>query len=351
MTNTILRSRFDVAKVKPRARYDLWQDSIGCVFEVDVEKTRREDDTFNAVIDAFRFDEFMVAKTTTVQQNWWRTPFDIARDGMDHYMIQFFLKGGMQWQTRRTSGDVGLGDLIVFDMAEEMQSVTDDFCHISLIIPRAALAPRLDNPDGQHMRHLKWNTPIAAMLSDYMMLLGRNLPNLGYEQLKPLIPSILSMVAVCLNDDPSGSKGQSYYNQWYLKRRIKSFILQNLGDSGLGAHGICDAMNLSRSNLYRMFEDEGGVKTFIRENRLKRSLRQIVAGEKCSVSLIAEQHGFASPSDFSRVFRNCYGMSPREVRKQYGLCAKSYDASFVEANICRDYEGWIRNLADGERST
>ncbi|MBS8273578.1 helix-turn-helix domain-containing protein [Thalassospira tepidiphila] len=348
MTKTILRSRFDVAKAQPTARYDLWQDSIGCVFDVDVDKTRREDGVFNAVIDAFRFDEFMVAKTTTVQQNWWRTPFNIARDGMDHYMIQFFLKGGMQWQTRRTSGDVGLGDLIVFDMAEEMQSITDDFCHISLIIPRAALAPRLDNPDGQHMRHLKWNTPIAAMLSDYMMLLGRNLPNLGYEQLKPLIPSILSMVAVCLNDDPSGSKSQSYYDQWYLKRRIKSFILQNLGDSRLGAQGICDAMNLSRSNLYRMFEDEGGVKTFIRENRLKRSLRQIVADEKCSVSVIAEQHGFASPSDFSRAFRNSYGLSPREARNQYGLTSQDFGGSIAEANICRDYEGWIQNLALSE---
>lgn len=349
MTNTILRSRFDVAQVAPRARYDLWQDSIGCVFDVAVNESQREDGVFNAVIDAFRFDEFMVAKTTTVQQNWWRTPFNIARDGMDHYMIQFFLKGSMQWQTPRSSGEVGLGDLIVFDMAQEMQSITDDFCHISLIIPRAALAPRLDDPDGQHMRHLKWNSPIAAMLSDYLMLLGRNLPNLSYDQLKPLIPSILSMVAVCLNDDAAGTKGQSYYDQWYLKRRIKSFILNKLGDSRLGSHSICDAMDLSRSNLYRMFEEEGGVKTFIRENRLKRSLRQIVAGERCSVSAVAEQNGFASSSDFSRVFRNCYGMSPREVRKQYGLGVQGCDASFVETNICRDYEGWIQNLALSER--
>ena len=343
MDNTILRSCFDVKDVEESMRYEVWADSISCIFDIDTDRELRNSDAFSAVIDAFRFDDFMVANTTTVETDWWRTPFHVARDGMDHYMIQLFLRGGMRWQTQRGSGQVKTGDLIVFDMAEEMQSHTSDFNHISLILPRARLAPLLKNPDGQHMRCLRKGTPIADLLSDYMILLDRNLPGLNYNQLRPLLPSVLSMVAVCLNDADDPDQSMTLLRHWRMKHQIKTLIGTSLGDQKLNPNMICDELDVSRSNLYRLFEEEGGVKNFIRQLRLKRSLRMLLTDPKAMVSQIADECGFSSPSDYCRVFRHQYGLSPRDARRNSTPSSKWHLGPAIELD--REYENWLHSLA------
>lgn len=341
MDNTILRSRFDVKDIEETMRYEVWADSISCVFDVNTERELRQSEAFTAVIDAYRFDNFMLANTTTVETDWWRTPFHVARDGMDHYMIQLFLRGGMRWQTGRGSGEVNTGDLIIFDMAEDMQSHTSDFNHISLILPRARLAPLLKNPDGQHMRCLRKGTPIADILSDYMQLLDRNLPSLNYNQLRPLLPSVLSMVAVCLNDADDPDQSMTLLRHWRMKHQIKNMIVTNLCDQSLTPTKICDELNVSRSNLYRLFEDEGGVKNFIRHRRLKHSLRLLMSDTKVMVADIASELGFNSPSDFSRVFRSHYGLSPREARRDIAT-SPHWEK---DLKLDRKYETWLHGLA------
>lgn len=347
MENTILRSRFDVQDIDENMRYEVWADSISCIFDVDTEKELRQSDAFVAAIEAFRFDDFMLANTTTVETDWWRTPFHVARDGLDHYMIQLFLRGGMRWQSQRGSGEVNTGDLIVFDMAEEMQSHTSDFNHISLILPRARLAPLLKNPDGQHMRCLRKGTPIAELLSDYMILLDRNLPGLNYNQLRPLLPSVLSMVAVCLNDADDPDQSMTLLRHWRVKHQIKNMIAMSLSDQKLSPNRICDELDVSRSNLYRLFEEEGGVKNFIRQQRLKRSLNILMRDSKVMVSQIADECGFSSPSDFCRVFRNQYGVSPRDARRS----TLGTRRSRLTEGLNREYEGWLHGLAGEQQPT
>jgi AraC-like DNA-binding protein len=72
---------------------------------------------------------------------------------------------------------------------------------------------------------------------------------------------------------------------------------------------------MSRSNIYRLFEDTGGVARYIQRERLLEAQAVLSRPETtASISVIAEDLCFADASSFSRVFKREFGCSPSEAR-------------------------------------
>ncbi|OSQ37364.1 hypothetical protein TMES_14160 [Thalassospira mesophila] len=324
-------------------RYDVWRESISCIFNVDTSKDLRDPRRFNAVIKALRVGNLMLAETTTVAQTWQRRPLEIARDGLDHFMIQLFVRGKMSWTTPYGEEAAGPGDLVVFDLAREMQSRTSDFNHLSLIIPRDRLGPMLDHPDYHHMQRLPSSMPLARLLGDYILLLNRNLPSLDNPLATDLLPAVISMVASCLNAmGPPGRVGDGPMGDELAETRIRSFIRENLGDTGLDVNGICDGCGISRSALYRLFREEGGVRHFLREQRLVKAMRELLFFPQHQISMIARINGFSHANDFSRAFRRRFGLTPRDLRASKARYSEKWRAGSGQPN--REYEEWLRQI-------
>ena len=72
---------------------------------------------------------------------------------------------------------------------------------------------------------------------------------------------------------------------------------------------------MSRSQLYRVLESEGGVAHYIQRRRLSESFALLCdASQNLPIGKVAEMLCFADASSFSRAFRQEFGVSPREVR-------------------------------------
>jgi AraC-like DNA-binding protein len=72
---------------------------------------------------------------------------------------------------------------------------------------------------------------------------------------------------------------------------------------------------MSRSNVYRLFEDDGGVARYIQRQRLLEARAVLTdPASKKPISAIADDLCFADVSGFSRTFRREFGHSPGEVR-------------------------------------
>jgi AraC-like DNA-binding protein len=72
---------------------------------------------------------------------------------------------------------------------------------------------------------------------------------------------------------------------------------------------------MSRSQLYRVLESEGGAARYIQRLRLLESFA--ILGDVSNnfpIGKIAEMLCFADASSFSRAFRQEFGTTPREVR-------------------------------------
>lgn len=97
------------------------------------------------------------------------------------------------------------------------------------------------------------------------------------------------------------------------------FIDINISDSGLQASRIAAAVGISERQLSRIFSESGQtIGRYVLNTRLDFAKEALSTPErdKVSVSEIGKRFGFASPSHFSRTFRERFEMTPLQWRKE-----------------------------------
>lgn len=334
---------FTVDDAAPAERFALWRESISCIFDVEADADLRRED-FAATVDAHMFGTVMLAQTSTLRQAWARRATTIARDGMDHYMIQLFLEGGMEAEHRHGTATMKQNGLIVFDLSQEMESRTDSMTNLSLIVSREMLGPLLGAPDEQHMRTLDTREPLVALLAQHMLGLRHMGPRITAAQGVELGPATAALAAACLNGTPRDTPGAQLVLDLAHMTRIKREIERRLDDPELSVETIARLVGASRSKLYAMFEPLGGVGTYVRERRLRRALLALVDERQDHRPIydIALDCGFTSESAFSRSFRRRFGSAPREVRRERAVSER---APSGVAGLDRRYEHWLSHLA------
>lgn len=309
---------FSVSGIPDHERFDYWKEGISSIFSVDATRDVRSE-RFRARVTAHMFDTLFLAETQSRRQEWRRTASMIAGDGMDHYMVQLFFHGGTWMKSDSTGSGLPVGGLIVFDLAQVAHTGTTDFHNLSLVIPRTQLEPLLNAPNDQHMRLLPQSDPLVAMLSNHMQTLLRIAPQTSQHQAQELTPITLGLVAACLNGTANGAPQHAPGIAVTKIVEARQLISQRLADTTLTAESLARQIGVSRSTLYQMFEQYGGVQKFIRQRRMHlvaRSLRD-ARNRHRPISDIALSGGFPNLSAFSRDFRAQYGCSPRDYRREY----------------------------------
>ena len=106
-----------------------------------------------------------------------------------------------------------------------------------------------------------------------------------------------------------------------LFSRIRRSIDHQLGDPSLDAAYLIQEHGISRSALYRFFEPMGGVRAYIRQARLRRIFRDLVDPDHRHerISTIAYRWGYVSETDFSRAFKQAFGITARDMRAAHRL--------------------------------
>lgn len=333
---------FSTAALDGGDAFAFWRDSISCIFEVEADADVRRD-RFHAEIDANMFGPIMLARTQTRAQDWDRTARLMAQDGMDHYMVQLFEHGTMQWEGAGGTVRIPENGLVVFDLAREVRTATTDFANMSLIVPRDMLQDRLRAADDQHMRVLHGGEPMVNLLRDHMLSLKRLAPAMTAQQAVEIAPATASLAAACLNaalgDDPGIREGVGLAQLGRLRR----FIEGHLSDPALSADWIARQAGVSRSKLYALFESYGGVASYVRERRLRRALLALTDrhGHARTIHEVAMAAGYANDTAFSRAFRARYGIAPNDIRQSGAPPATARAGDGID----RRYENWLRHLS------
>ncbi|PSR11420.1 MAG: hypothetical protein DA408_07600 [Bacteroidetes bacterium] len=109
-----------------------------------------------------------------------------------------------------------------------------------------------------------------------------------------------------------------------INNQDKAFLLaviriveERLADEKFGSRELNQALNMSRSNLFRKLKALTGqsATSFIRNRRLEQA-RTLLSITNMNVSEVAYAVGFGSPKYFSRVFHTAFGMAPSMVPKR-----------------------------------
>ena len=138
--------------------------------------------------------------------------------------------------------------------------------------------------------------------------------NVLKARIKNLIANRKLMKIVFGNDAqqvPTVPVAQSAESQFVEK--FRTIIQANLGNSELNVVTISHEMGISRAQLYRKIKSITGISPndIVREARMRRADRLLETTDK-SVSEIAYEVGFSSPSYFTKCYREFFGRTPNK---------------------------------------
>jgi len=101
--------------------------------------------------------------------------------------------------------------------------------------------------------------------------------------------------------------------------KLEKVLEQKLPEPDFGVEALAEAMNMSRMQLHRKLKALTGLSAsaFLRSQRLK-TAAQLLRHSAHNINEIAYMAGFNSPSYFTRIFKDAYGMTPAEYRDSGG---------------------------------
>jgi len=306
----IARSILDTELLSPEEGFRAWRDEVGVLFDVHADPS-----SFGrARMEAAHFGEWLLGHSLLPSQKFDRPRNKIVRDGLEFYLIQFYLKGS----TGSRDGDpdhwTRPGDLYIVDAIESLATGATDSEIVHLVLPRQMLAPLLRTPDGQGGRVIRGDGPLVSLLRQHMTGMCQQVDRMTPAEIGLLLKPTVELAAAAINGAPDPSQRAAV--DAALLASIRRYICSNLADPGLSAETIMGVFRVSRSTLYRLFDTLGGVASAIRDERLKRC-RDMLADPCCGLSAaeIGAKWGFTHPESFSRAFSRLFGISPRAVRQ------------------------------------
>jgi hypothetical protein len=195
---SVARTHFSVNRLAERERFEAWQASIACIFDVRPQRHQAAR-SFEASIQTLRFGELMLARTNTHAQFWRRSPLTIARDGMDHYMVQIYTAGTQLVEWEDGTLQMPRNGLLVYDLSRPMQARSSDLSNLTLFVPRPVLEPLLTDPDSHHMRKLEEGAPFVNLLREHLLSLYAELERGTVSDTFNLAAAAIHLFAACLN--------------------------------------------------------------------------------------------------------------------------------------------------------
>ncbi|ACA15075.1 transcriptional regulator, AraC family [Methylobacterium sp. 4-46] len=295
----------------PRDLARAWCEHIAPAFEVGL---RPEADLSAPIaMQTYHLGDLIVGDVIAPAHVLERGSRMIERQGIDHILIQFYRRGQSTVERRDGSERVTEGQCVVFDLAQPVRIVAEPVDATNLVVPRARLEDQGCQVGGLHGRAFDYDgDPFGRLFHEFLA----NLVACG-DLLHPREAAAGARALVQLCDTfLRGRAGNGPPQNLDARIRVRRFIERQLHDFDLGPAMIAAQLGLSRSTLYRLFGETGGVLAYIRDRRLMRAMRLLVrsdAAQPMRISQLAYAVGFADEKTFRRAFRRRFGFLPSEA--------------------------------------
>jgi len=290
-----------------------WRNSLEPLFDsvplADPRDPPQPPQTRQFHLGQFLFVEARYSRQKFVRDATWAR----RHDDSDHVLIQSFISGRNQADNEGVEYVEEPGGIFAVNLGYLADSICTDAETLTLVLPREWLAEQLPVLLDARGPLFAKDGMAARLFADFMVSLRRNLPHATIDDAPVLSRSLLGLLGSMLtHEDPNAADARSG-----MFMAIQRHVDDNLADPELGITGLCARFRLSRATLFRLFKEHGGVQSYIQRRRLMACFRALNSPRQLDRPIYdtALDHGLANPSHLSVLFRQHFGMSPREVRE------------------------------------
>jgi AraC-like DNA-binding protein len=298
-------------------RLALWQDIV-CDVYVQLDCKSDLGSAFAGSVTRARLGRATCSEVSSQRQRVFRTPSRIARSDEDFILIALGKHGvgGVVQDGRETL--IRPGEFAIYDTTRPYELRFDDaFTQTILQVPRDMLRRRIAGTEALTAIAFGSDRPVQKLAHDFVYQLCRSADQIEPEHAVRLSEQAVDLVAMALSERLGDQPLPSSTHRSALLYRLKAHIRAHLADPDLSLPATATALGISPRYVNDLLSDE---KTSFQRHVLTERLAHC-EHDLCS-PMLAHRHvgeiafawGFNDLSHFGRVFRERYGMSPRDWR-------------------------------------
>ncbi|MCP3733424.1 helix-turn-helix domain-containing protein [Sphingomonas sp. RP10(2022)] len=312
MTETVSKSVMRTDAIPPALRPEAYQAEISNTLMTTFLTEPVMADMRSCYLGALHVIELVASPRRSE-----RTGAQIARDRHDGISIQLALRGTARGEAGGRKVASVPGTVMLLDFAQPFHMVDEGEREvINVSIPRAMLAPRVTDLRALHGRVL--DAEAGALLAAHLTAVAPRLERLPAAAAPVLGDILLQLVLLAVGDAPEEAP-LALDRRTSLLQHARRLIDARLGSSDLTPEWLFARLNISRSDLYTLFEDAGGVVRYIWKRRLEAAREALInPADSRRISEIAFHFGFSSEAHFARAYRTAFGKTASETRRSGG---------------------------------
>ncbi|HVY80695.1 MAG TPA: helix-turn-helix domain-containing protein [Steroidobacteraceae bacterium] len=310
---------FSTSGLEPRRKIEYWNDSVCASFTpmysepVDVR-------AFMGSIERTSVGDLIVAEVYSDAQAVLHSRSHVARTKRPIFFLHVQLEGESLNRQDGREARLGPGDFTLCDTTRPYEIHFDAPNRMFVLgIPEAILRRHLACPESVVAIPMPGAQGMSGLLSSFLRGFWRQCR----ENLDPVVvprvsSAILDLVASAYTVLPQSQSDRSSLATAH-RIRIMNYIEAHLGDPDLTPMRVAQACKMTPRYLHHLFSGESEtVARYILRRRLEECSRALTVPSQRgrTVTAIAFDYGFNSPTHFGRVFRERYGVTPREYRRQ-----------------------------------
>lgn len=339
-------SLFSTSQLRPRDQFDAWHESISVIFDVSPLAGHRPEQGFDATVRGYHLGGLLISEVDFESQRFVRDRRKTVSDGLDHYLVQLYDKGGLVGEAADRGRELRAGDVQILDLTQSNVTQAAASGTVAIVVPRDTLDQALPAPGDLHGLILRGNSLMGGLLRDYMRSLLARAGDITMADAPHVAQATTDMIVACFQSTTETAERARSSIEKSMLQHIRRHIAANLHSPALDAEALSALFRVSRTRLYRLFEPLGGVARYIQEQRLARAYAELAspAHDHRRVYDIAYALGFTSEAHFSRLFRSTFGLSPSDARARAQAARVDAIRPAATANADGGYEAWVRGL-------
>lgn len=317
---------------------DEWREVVSVFYDLEVVG---DPDRFASTVDFTRHNDLILSNASFSALLFDHDPAAIR--GVDHNFLLFerYHKGRGRGLVGDMSTFVDANRIQIVDMSRRYRTMTSDVSTQGVLIPHSAvgydpskhapyLSARLDSEAGI-LLDLAHGAACEASAADN--------PATGW-----LLSSFCAILRAYITQQVTEEAAFDYART--RVDLVKTYVKRNLARADLSADAICRDLKISRTTLYRLFEDESGIATYITNCRIDHCFADLAGAPKQrgQIRRVAESWGFYDPANFKRRFRERFSVPPSAC---VGSRTSARDLSTQTVN--HPVHGWMLAAPAGAR--
>jgi len=312
---------FSTAGLEPRRKMEYWND-LACASFTPVVTDPADIRTFSGHIARNEFGDLRAAEVFCEPQVVRHSRIHVARSRAAVFFLHVQLEGDSVnhqdgREARLKPGDFTLSDTtrpyeILFDKPNRM---------LVLGIPSTLMRRHIVCPENLTGVYMSGTAGLPGLMSSFVRdFWSKCRSGLDPSAAPRVTHAILDLLASAYSVVPNAQCDRSSLATAH-RIRIVNYIEAHLGDPDLTPMKVADACRMTPRYLHHLFShEEETVARYILRRRLEECSRALSVPSQRgrTVTAIAFDYGFNSPTHFGRVFRARFGTTPREYRRQQG---------------------------------